>query len=230
MSVRRGNGQNGGHFYSNITQPVKLDCSFIVDSSNANGLGIRSLKSNGYINNVFMHTSATPATNNGYLNPNPASGYAMVQLKNNYNHYLNGYVQFQAPVTGSNINISGSSVMTIGVPYQITALGTSTTANWQTAGVPAGVTPAVGLAYISLITGSGTGTGTVKALGTAGVVIAEILGNTDLSVTSSIGTYSGEFILLKFFSDASTVAAPNNETIVNIAFCLDASSVTIDGL
>lgn len=56
MSMPRGNGQNGGHFYSNITQPVKIDLNFVVDSANGNGLGIRSLKSNGYVDNVFMHT------------------------------------------------------------------------------------------------------------------------------------------------------------------------------
>lgn len=58
MSYARGFGQNGGHYYSNVTQPGIINCNFIVDSANGNGLGIRSLKSNGYIENVFMNTSA----------------------------------------------------------------------------------------------------------------------------------------------------------------------------
>jgi hypothetical protein len=39
-------------------KPVLLDCNFIVDPTNGNGLGIRSLKGPG-IANVFMHTSAS---------------------------------------------------------------------------------------------------------------------------------------------------------------------------
>src|ERR1017187_160510 len=65
MSYARGNGQNGGHFYSNVTQPVEIECNFVVDSTNGNGLGIRSLKSNGYIQAVYMNVEngviGTPA-------------------------------------------------------------------------------------------------------------------------------------------------------------------------
>lgn len=51
--------------------PVLLDCNFIVDSTNGNGLGIRSLKGPA-IKDVFMHTSATPAPGNP--NPSASSG------------------------------------------------------------------------------------------------------------------------------------------------------------
>lgn len=122
MSVQRGY-PNGGNFYSNIVKPIKIDCNFVVDSTNGNGLGIRSLKSNGYVRNVFMNTSATPGSNDGMLNPNPAAGIAMIQLKNNYNTYLGGFSGFVSPVAGSNISISGSSVLTKGNPYVITAVG-----------------------------------------------------------------------------------------------------------
>jgi len=123
MSIQRAPGINGGNFYSNIVRPVKIDCNFVVDSSNGNGLGIRSLKSNGFVRNVFMHTSATPGTNDNYLNPNPAAGYALIQMKGNYNAYLGGFTGFVSPVTGSNIQIASSSVLTDGVPYIITAVG-----------------------------------------------------------------------------------------------------------
>ena len=122
MSVARG-FPNAGHFYSNIVKPIKIDCNFVVDSTNGNGLGIRSLKSNGYVRNVFMHTSATPGANDGYTNPNPAAGYALIQLKQNFNAYLGGFSGFVSPVTGSNIVISSSSVLTVGNPYIITAVG-----------------------------------------------------------------------------------------------------------
>jgi hypothetical protein len=61
MAGARGNnalGNNGGRFYSFAHQPVLIDSNFIVDSTNGNGLGIRSLKGQG-IQNVFMNTSAS---------------------------------------------------------------------------------------------------------------------------------------------------------------------------
>ena len=123
MSIARSAGQNGGWFGSNIAKPIKIDCNFIVDSTNGNGLGIRSLKSNGYVRNVFMHTSATPGKNGNYTNPNPASGYALIQMKQNFNTYLGGFSGFVSPVTGSNILIASSSTLTLGSPYIITAVG-----------------------------------------------------------------------------------------------------------
>lgn len=122
MSLSRG-FPNAGHFYSNVVKPIKIDCNFTVDATNGNGLGIRSLKSNGYVRNVFMHTTQTPASNDGYLNPNPASGYALIQLKQNFNYYLGGFSGFVSPVAGSAIHIASSSVLTAGVPYVITNAG-----------------------------------------------------------------------------------------------------------
>jgi hypothetical protein len=58
MSVARG-GINAGHYYSNIIFPWCVNINFTVDSTNGNGLGIRSLKSNGFVQNVFMNTSAS---------------------------------------------------------------------------------------------------------------------------------------------------------------------------
>lgn len=122
MAVLRGY-PNGGHFYSNIVSPIKIDCNFVVDSTNGNGLGIRSLKSNGYVQNVFMHTSASPGTGTGgFVNPNPAVGYAVIQLKNNYNKYLGGFSGFVSPSTGSTIAISGSG-LTAHNPYYIATVG-----------------------------------------------------------------------------------------------------------
>lgn len=118
-------GNNGGRLYSFGAQPVLIDCNFIVDATNGNGLGIRSLKGQG-VENVFMHTSASPGRGpNGYLNPNPAIGYAWVQLANNYNRYLGGFSGFSSPVTGSDIPIDASdAALTAGNPYIITSVGT----------------------------------------------------------------------------------------------------------
>lgn len=121
MSKVLGNtqGNNGGRFYSFGSQPSLIDCSFIVDASNGNGLGIRSLKGQG-VQNVYMHTSSTPAAGN----PNPAVGYAAVQLSANYNRYLGGFSGTIAPTTGSALNIdSGSAALSVGNPYIITSVG-----------------------------------------------------------------------------------------------------------
>lgn len=185
MSYARA-GLNKGLIQSNIVSPIEIDCNFIVDSTNGNGLGIRSLKSNGFIRNVFMNTSAAftgtlnstvnvtgistgtatlvvgmpvqgtnipagatiasivsssaitlsisatgsatesityQAFSDGYASPNPAAGYALIQMKGNYNTYLGGFSGYTATVSGSNISISGSSVMTKGNPYIVTGVG-----------------------------------------------------------------------------------------------------------
>jgi hypothetical protein len=117
-------GNNGGRVYSFLNRPVWIDCNFIVDSANGNGLGIRNLKGSG-VRNVFMHTSATPGKGvGGYLNPNPASGYAVVQLHNNYARYSGGFSGIAAPASGS-LAINGSA-LTIGNPYVIATVGHAT--------------------------------------------------------------------------------------------------------
>ncbi len=114
-------GNNGGRLYSFASQPVLIDCNFVVDNTNGNGLGIRSLKGQG-VRNVFMHTTATPGKNRGYTNPNPAPGYAWVQLDGNYNRYLGGFQGFSSPTTGSTIAINSTS-LTVGNPYIIASVG-----------------------------------------------------------------------------------------------------------
>jgi len=59
MSQPRGFGLNGKSIYMNIANPKEVELNFTVDATNGNGLGVRSIKSNGYVNNVFMITSAS---------------------------------------------------------------------------------------------------------------------------------------------------------------------------
>jgi hypothetical protein len=54
MSVPRGFGLNGKSFYTNVCMPKDVHFNFVVDSANGNGLGLRSLKSNGYVEHVYM--------------------------------------------------------------------------------------------------------------------------------------------------------------------------------
>jgi len=117
-------GNNGGRIFSFAAQPVLIDCNFIVDSTNGNGLGIRSLKGQG-VKNVFMHTSATPGPGvGGMVNPNPAAGYAWIQLRSGYQRYLGGFSGFASPTSGSAIQInSGTAGLTVHNPYIIASVG-----------------------------------------------------------------------------------------------------------
>lgn len=232
MSVARGFGLNGKSYYKNVCKPMDVVLNFIVDSTNGNGLGIRSLKSNGYVESVFMHTSSTPGVVGGITNPNPDVGYALITFKNNFNYYLGGYSGQVAPVAGSNLTATVNHS-----PFVITGLGTATAAQWLAAGVPAGITPAVGVAFIAKATATIGGSATVKVPGVLLATTVSVVGNPNLSISNSnISKNAGAQILVQFSkpTDASTTtlvaASPADGSTVGMTFCFDGSSVTIDGL
>jgi len=209
----------------------------IVDSANANGLGISSLKG-AYVKNVYMHTSQTPATGN----PNPASGYIMMQLTDNFNSYINGFTSLRATTSGSNLVVTAvGAALTIGQLYVISAVGTTTTANWVSLGVPVGVTPAVGVAFIAAATGAGTGSGTVqlpKATG-AGIIHIEMVGSANTSVAPRSGVSTSVFGSYFYFqclgaTNSSTTTlvktAPADGTIIDIQLLMSNSSLQINGM
>jgi hypothetical protein len=159
-----------------------LDCNFIVDSTNGNGLGIRSLKGTPCAA-VYMHTSSTPAAGN----PNPAAGYIVVQMSKNYYGYTSGFSGFVSPLSGSNVSIS--SGLTQYAPYVIVTVGTSTAANWQAVGLPAGLTPTVGQSFIASTASAGTGTGVVQAPATGGSAVEyiDVIGDPNQEVGATAG-------------------------------------------
>lgn len=363
MSVARG-FPNAGHFYSNIVKPIKIDCNFVVDAANGNGLGVRSVKSNGYVRNVFMHTSASAGPGEGLTNPNPAAGFALIQMKQNFNSYLGGFSGFVSPTTGSTSVINGSA-LTIGNPYIIASVGatpapkftvvaiadssgnsagkyfTATDAysnnyvfynvvsgvgtppalvgplagfiaipvayatnaantavatavsnavanvnsansfttgvvsatvtvtsaaaaslplpqlpnaqtsgftvsgivytplaqDWQHVGMPAGLTPSVGLSFIALTTGGSVGSGTVISPGVSGIASVEVIGNANASINnSSIASNGGAWIMVQFLAATSSSVttmiptAPAANSVVGMSFFFDGSNVTVDGL
>lgn len=200
-----------------------LDCNFVVDSSNGNGLGIRSLKNGGRIASVYMHTSAPLA---GSGNPNPAAGLVIVNLQDNYNQYLGGSAGFVSPLSGTPISISGSSVLTIGATYVIVSMGTSTQANWVAAGVSPNVQAAVGVSFIAAVSGSATGTGAVEAPVASGIDHIEVVG--DVNLMNSNGVYNasgsnGMQLILQCFKNG-VVTAPVNGTVIGLEFSLNNSA------
>lgn len=243
------NYASGGKLYSMHVKPVLLDCNFKVDSTNANGLGISGLKG-PMIQNVFMHTTQAAGAGNSQIgpmgvsnivvtNPNPAFGYIIVQLNDNYNQLFAAYSSIvSSPNSGSDVKID-NSVMTIGLPYVITTLGNASAAKWIAIGVPPGVTPAVGVAFIAKTNGGAgnTLTSRVQAVSAAGSGIFSIelmgLSAQNIAVLPSANQgYGPQFIFAcrnDSAADAPVIAAPADGTIISIRLYLGDSSVQVQG-
>lgn len=227
--------------YTGHVMPVLLDCNFVVDAANGNGLGIRSLKG-PYIQNVFMHTSSTPANGNSnpsspgiaVLNPNPASGTIIVQLQDNFSRSYSGCNSIVSPVSGSALKIDNSA-LTAGVAYIITTLGNATSAKWHLIGVPAGVTPAVGVSFIAASDGGAGNTLTSRVMATAaagsGVASIETVGDPNLSIAPNPGSSQGfaAQIILQCRDYAGALVAPADGSVISLQLLLSNSSVLIAG-
>lgn len=228
-SSARGFGLNGKSSYTNVVTPQDVSLSFIVDSTN--GAGIRSLKSNGYVQALFMKTSGTPSTVNGIVNPNPQAGFAVVRFRNNFNVSLGGFHRITPPVSSPT-----TTALTLGNVYVITVLGTTTQAQWVTAGLDPGFTAAVGSTFVAAATASIAGTGKV---GIPGIPVATMLasvGDPSTMIASSNLSSAGALAVVSFLgptaagNTALLATAPADGTTVQMTFKFDASSVTIDGL
>lgn len=280
--------------YNPHNKLVLLDCNFVVDSTNGNGAGIRSLKRSGRIGYVFMNTSAaftgtshtstlidgiasgtanlavgmpvqgsgipalttiasivssgsitlsaaTSSSTTGSItyqvqgSPNPAAGYIYVQLQDNYNSYLFGGAGFAAPISGTPINVTTG--VTAGLAYIIASLGTTTTAQWNKIGVPANITPAVGVSFIAPVTTTATGTGVIEVPGTngSGVDHIEVIGDSNQmnsngafvagpnSAISANGSAQGMQFILACYKNG-TLTAPANNSTIGLTFGLNNSA------
>lgn len=223
------NFASGGKIYSMHVKPVLVDCNFVVDSTNGNGLGIRSLKG-PLVQAVYMHTSATPAAGN----PNPAAGTIVVQMQDNYNRSLTGFSAMVSPVSGSALKIDNSA-LTAGVAYIITTLGDATAAAWHALGVSAGITPAVGVAFIAASVGAGANTSTSRVMITAAagsnIMTIETVGdpNTSIAPDPAAAQGFGAQIIMQCRDATGAIAAPAAGSVISIAFYLSDSSVQVAG-
>src|ERR1035437_813529 len=141
------NYANGGRTSIPHVKPVLLDCNFVVDSTNANGLGIRSLKG-PQIRNVFMHTTAElPGTgNNGVKNPNPqgptGGGTGSVNLGTAANFAIGAYAAITGS-TGAGSAVNGNMFIT---PDTLTSV-----TNFPPSTVPGTIQAANGIASQAMI-------------------------------------------------------------------------------
>ncbi len=218
------NFSSGGKIYSMHTMPVLLDCNFIVDPANGNGLGIRSLKG-PTINNVFMHTTAPLA---GSGNPNPAPGIIVVQLADNYNRYLSGFSGQEGPI--------GSSVTstTAATPAIVTSLGTSTSANWLAVGFPAAYLatatglPTLGAAFIPTSSATIGGGATVAPQTASGIDHIELVGDPNQTIASVQPQTVGAQMIFQCLA-AGSLTAPATGSVISLAFYENNSSVMVQG-
>lgn len=140
-------------------------------------------------------------------NPNPGAGVILVQLQDCYNKYFGGNFQAGYALTGSDL-----TSVTVNLVYVITALGTATLAQWQAKGLPAGITPAVGAAFVASATGTIGGSATVKAVGSSGIDAIEVIGDPNKTIQSSaalvMGVSSGAYLLFQCLGPSGSNAAP----------------------
>lgn len=228
------NNYPNNKLYQYEIYPVQLICSFIVDSTNGNGLGLRNLKGAG-IANVFMHTSTTPGKGNyGVLSPNPAVGFISLQLQNQYNRVL-------AITGGQTSPLSGSSVTSVTQHsvYTIVSLGTATLAQWQAKGLPVGAVPAVGQTFVATATGTIGGSAAVQAPGVSGVVCVEAVGDPNaLLKNANVYQNGGGQIILQTlaptvsgsaFQTPMIPTAPADGTVITLVILMSNSSITVAG-
>src|ERR1017187_7071420 len=159
------------NFYSLHNFPVLLDCNFVVDSQNANGLGIRSLKGPG-IAHVFMHT-AHPAENTGNPNPQGSTGGGTGSV--NLGTAANFAIGSNQAITGS----TGAGSVINGNMF-ITPNNLSSVTNFPPSVDNGTIQAANGIAVQAQIDAQAAFTA-CQTLGLAGTVIPAELGGTTLT-------------------------------------------------
>lgn len=205
--------------YQMQAYPCLVTVSFVVDNTLPNGT---NFVKGGGVSNVYMNTVGVPSA----TNPNPEPGIIMIELQDSYERLLGGFLQAASPLDGIN------SLNTVaGQLCVIVSLGTASAAQWAAAGVPAGVTPAVGLAFVPIQSAPIGGGAVVQGMGVSGVATVEACGNGNLSVNrlnSSVN--GGALVYMQALDSAGAKVAPANNTVVVGSIYLSNSSVTVNGL
>lgn len=250
MSSARGFSLNGKSVYMNVAKPMECFLNFVVDSTNGNGLGQHSLKSNGFVERVYMYSTHAAASNGNptwvgtsamFPSANPlttSAGLCIVQMKQNFNSFLGAQVGCVSPTTGAALKVDNGATLTIGSPYIIASVGNASTAQWKTLGLPQGITPAVGVPFVALATGAGSGntsTTRVIAVGVSDMAQVEVIGDTNTSITTGISQFGGQVITFQFLAPAASTSTmtptqPADGTVVGMRLTFDGSTVSVDGI
>lgn len=122
--------------YTKHAMPTMLDCNFTVGATGAVG----TVKGPGISGVTRLDT-----------------GIYKIRFQENFNKYYGMIASFQGP---AGTPVAAGSLNPTDV-YTIVTLGTTTTAQWVTAGLPLGITPAVGATFLCAATSGGTGTAAI---------------------------------------------------------------------
>lgn len=188
-------------FYTAHKMPVMLDMNVAIGATGAVG----TLKGPGIYGVTRLGT-----------------GIYQIKLQDNYNKFFKLDWNVEAPVTGSAVNDGSFSVGTV---YQITTVGTT---DWTAAGLPAGLTAAVGMVFKAATIG-GAGTGAAKALGTSGIFAVEVVGNPQTMLAPQGAANQGGIITIKCLNASGAATDPAEGTVLFLDLYLSNSSVTVQG-
>jgi hypothetical protein len=164
-----------------------------------------------------------------------AVGTYKVSFDSNYKSLLSFNADFYSSTSGT----TNVTALTPGVLYIIKSLGTTTQANWVTAGMPSYITAAVGVSFVASAVSVGTGTCAVNA--PSNIQTVEIVGDPNTTISSGIsGSLNGAatvspYVIIKTLgatssSDTTLIPIdPTDNSTLSLSFMLSNSSVAIKG-
>ena len=202
--------------YQMEAYPVLVSCTFTVDS--AAPAGVTDL-SGGTVQAVWMNSGAPSAAN-----PNPVAGVIQIRLQDNYSKLLGMSASVQEPTSGVPL-----VAVSAGVPYVISSLGTTTLAQWQAVGLPAGQVPAVGVCFVATATQAIGGTGEVQTGLDVQAPEISVAGVANANLQRQSSMVNGGAILTLISRAAGAVTALRDGTVVRVNMLLSNSSVQVNG-
>lgn len=202
--------------YQMEAYPVLVSCTFTVDPTS--GTGVSNL-TGGAVKAVYMNAT-TPSSEN----PDPVAGVIQIRLQDNYSKVLGMMASVQEPLSGTPL-----TSVSLGVPYAITSLGTTTLAQWQAKGLPAGVTPAVGVMFVATAAGAIGGTGEVQTGQDVQAPEISMAGVVNANLQNSNQAVNGGAIVTLITRASGVVTALRTGTVVRVNLYLSNSSVTVQG-
>lgn len=215
------NSRYSQFFYTKHKMPVIIDANVTIGSTGAvsSYAAIGLLATSGVVRN--------------------AAGIYQFNFMDNYTNFYQMDWDFDSPTSGSSILVASAGTVS-GTTYSITIVGTTTTAGWQSLGLPVGITPAVGVAFKATATTTAAGTGAVQVpLATgSGIIAMDMIGNPALTVNPTptpagvVGGYVIARCLAATNSSTTTLVAtdPASGSVLNIRFYMGMSSVSINSV
>lgn len=147
------------------------------------------------------------------------TGIYKIKLVENFYSIIGYEAVMYGGITGSSVT-AGSFVT--GTLYQIITLGNT---SWSAAGFDADYTAAVGSLFVA--TGAGTGTGTVKAIGTSGIMRVEMArSQSSMLQNNNAVSGKGSAFTIQTYNSSDALADPASGCQINFWLWLKNSSVS----